>query len=137
MPAIDVAHVRFAAPDLDLMERFVADFGLQPFRADGVLYARGSGGAPFLHMTEPGDPAFVALGLTAPSVGALRDFAAGRGLAVQPIDRPGGASPARRAAAAARVVSAARTSASGLWRRRAARRDASTLAAARGRISRQ
>ncbi|MDK2760778.1 MAG: VOC family protein [Sphingopyxis sp.] len=90
MPAIDVAHVRFAAPDLDLMERFVADFGLQPFRADGVLYARGSGGAPFLHMTEPGDPAFVALGLTAPSVGALRDFAAGRGLAVQPIDRPGG-----------------------------------------------
>lgn len=90
MRAVDVAHVRFSAPDLDLMERFVGDFGLQAFREGSALYGRGCGSAPFLHMTEPGDPAFAALGLVAPSVDELRAFAASRGLTVEPLDRPGG-----------------------------------------------
>ncbi len=90
MRVTDVAHVRFSAPDLDLMERFVGDFGMQPFREGGALYGRGCGGSPYLHMTELGEPGFVALGLVAPSSEALADFAAARGLAVEPLDRPGG-----------------------------------------------
>lgn len=90
MQAVDVAYVRFSAPDLALMEGFVRDFGLQTFYDNDVLYARGSGGAPFVHVTEQGEPSFVALGLVAPSVDSLREFAAEFGLGVKRIAGPGG-----------------------------------------------
>ena len=44
----DIAHVRFAAPDLTQMKTFLEAFGLKTeLAADGKLYARGAGTAPF------------------------------------------------------------------------------------------
>ena len=68
MPVIkveDIAHVRFAAPDLATMRAFLEDFGLNPFEQGGRLYGMGSDGRPFVHVTEPGEAKFLALGLRA------------------------------------------------------------------------
>ena len=68
----DVAYVRFGAPDLDRMERFLSDFGLVTHtRADEVLYARGTDPAPYLHVTERGEPGFRAVGFDADEVAAI------------------------------------------------------------------
>jgi catechol 2,3-dioxygenase-like lactoylglutathione lyase family enzyme len=92
---VDVAHVRFAAPDLGAMRGFLEDFGLICFEADGRLYGRGADGAPFAHVTEPGAPAFLALGLRAASVEDLQTLAAHDGVAVEPFAAPGGGSVVR------------------------------------------
>ena len=89
----DVAYVRFRAPDLDRMARFLDDFGLAPSapRPDAeTLYMRGRGAAPFVHVTERGEPAFLALGLRAASVEDLHRLAAATGAAVGPLNAPGG-----------------------------------------------
>ncbi len=86
----DIAHVRFAAPDVQAMRAFLIDFGLEPFEAHGSLYARGGDGRPFVHVTEPGNPAFLALGLRAASVDDLGILASATGVAVEDFDAPGG-----------------------------------------------
>jgi len=86
----DVAHVTFRAPDLERMQRFLEDFGLRPWRDGDRLYARGLGPAPYVHMTELGEPGFTALGLRAGSVEDLQALAAQEGVALQTSDRPGG-----------------------------------------------
>ncbi len=87
----DIAHVRFAAPDLAKMQSFLTDFGLQSdINEDGRLYARGSDGIPFNHVTETGDPGFVALGLRAESVEDLEKLAQAENAAVESLDAPGG-----------------------------------------------
>lgn len=89
----DVAYVRFRAPDLDRMAWFLDDFGLAPSapRPDAeTLYMRGRGAAPFVHVTERGEPAFLALGLRAASVEDLHRLAAATGAAVGPLNAPGG-----------------------------------------------
>ncbi|MFM1961086.1 MAG: hypothetical protein RL588_2603 [Pseudomonadota bacterium] len=92
----DISHVRFTAPDLDEMERFLVSFGLTPFRDDaGRLLGRGSGGAPFLHMTEPGAPGFAAIGFRAASLEDLGVLAAAEGARVEDFDAPGGGSVVR------------------------------------------
>ena len=58
MPVIrieDIAHVRFAAPDLRAMHRFLEDFGLKVFEERGRLYGKAGDGRPFVHVTEPGE----------------------------------------------------------------------------------
>lgn len=87
----DIAHVRFAAPDLEAMKAFLVEFGLTPFEAgDGALYARGVGDQPFIHATTLGAPAFMALGLRAESVADLETLAAAEGAPVEPHAAPGG-----------------------------------------------
>lgn len=86
----DIAHVRFAAPDLSEMRAFLTDFGFESFEEDGRLYARGNDGRPFLHATEIGQPAFRALGLRAATVGDLEKLAMSEGAAVEDLDAPGG-----------------------------------------------
>jgi len=87
----DVAHVRFAAPDLEKMAAFLADFGLSPVETRaGVLFAAGAGAAPFVHVTEPGAPRFVAIGLRATSVADLETLARSEGVPVEDLDAPGG-----------------------------------------------
>ncbi len=93
MPIIrieDVAHVRFAAPDLAAMRSFLDDFGMDCFEQDGRLYGRGQDGRPFVHVTELGDARFVAVGFRAESVDDLERLAAGEGVAVCDSDEPGG-----------------------------------------------
>lgn len=86
----DIAYVRFSAPDLDEMERFLASFGMTAFREGGVLYARGLGPAPFLHATVPGEPGFRALGVKASSFDDLRGLAESEGLEIRQLEAPGG-----------------------------------------------
>lgn len=86
----DIAHVRFAAPDLGAMRAFLTDFGLECFEYEGQLYGRGSDGRPFIHATEPGEAAFKALGLRAASVADLEKLAAAAGASVEDATTPGG-----------------------------------------------
>jgi catechol 2,3-dioxygenase-like lactoylglutathione lyase family enzyme len=86
----DIAHVRYAAPDLAAMRAFLEDFGFACFESDGRLYARGGDGRPFLHVTEPGEPAFRGLGLRAATLADLETLARAEGLAVEDSREPGG-----------------------------------------------
>lgn len=87
----DISHVRFSAPDLGEMQRFLTAFGLASETAsDGTLYARGTGTAPFLHATTQGAAGFVAVGFRAASVSDLEALAAEEGTAVQALNAPGG-----------------------------------------------
>ncbi len=88
----DIAYARFAAPDLEAMERFVTDFGLVvTARGDDVLYARGTDPAPYLHVTERGEPGFRGVAFEAASAEDLHAAAGLEGAsAVEKIDAPGG-----------------------------------------------
>lgn len=88
----DVAYVRFSAPDLPRMEQFLTVFGMM--RADSndpdQLFMRGSSESPVLHITEVGEPRFVALGLKASSIEDLQSLAKSESAPVEPLAAPGG-----------------------------------------------
>ena len=87
----DVAFVRFSAPDLDEMKRFLEEFGLTRTAADSqCLFMRAAGTAPFVHATEKGEPGFRALGLRASNVADLETLARAEGTEVLPFEAPGG-----------------------------------------------
>jgi len=88
----DVAYVRFAAPDLGEMERFLTDFGLVVAARDGErLYARGTDPAPWFHHTVRGEPAFRGVGFEAASADDLARAASLDGASpVATLDDPGG-----------------------------------------------
>lgn len=86
----DIAHVRYAAPDLAKMRAFLEDFGMECVEAGGRLYGKGSDGRPFVHVTEPGDAKFLAVGLRADTVADLETLAAHEGVAVEDLGEPGG-----------------------------------------------
>ncbi|MFM7445990.1 MAG: VOC family protein, partial [Tabrizicola sp.] len=93
MPVIkveDIAHVRFAAPDLAVMRSFLEDFGMAAFEEGGRLYGKGGDGRPFLHVTQLGEAKFLAVGLRAESVADLEKLAAAEGAQVENINEPGG-----------------------------------------------
>ena len=96
--AEDIAYVRFRAPDLGRMRTFLQDFGLLDVKADGsseTLHMRGRGTAPFVHVTEQGEPAFVATGFRAASIEDLERLARYENVDVQPCLEPGGGSIVR------------------------------------------
>jgi catechol-2,3-dioxygenase len=86
----DIAHVRFAAPDLTAMRSFLEDFGLNCFDDGGRLYGKGGDGRPFVHVTEPGPAKFLAVGFRAESVADLEKLASHEGVPVQNLSEPGG-----------------------------------------------
>lgn len=88
----DIAYVRYAAPDLDLMQAFLEDFGLSlSRRTETALYMRGAGGAPFMHVTERSEQAGqIGFGLHARSLEDLTNLAAILGTTVQDNPEPGG-----------------------------------------------
>ncbi len=89
----DAAYVRFGAPDLGVMERFLNDFGLAVTarRGDDVIYARGTDPSPYLHVTERGEPGFRGVAFEAASAEDLRAAAKLEGAGpVEKIDAPGG-----------------------------------------------
>ena len=87
---VDIAHVRFAAPDLAAMRSFLADFGFDTFDHGGRLYGRGRDGRPFVHVTEFGEARFLAVGLRAASLADLEALARAEGAPVEVLDEPGG-----------------------------------------------
>ena len=86
----DIAHVRFAAPDLAVMRAFLDDFGMIAFKEGGRLYGKGSDGRAFVHVTEQGQARFLAVGLRARTLADLATLAAAEGVAVEDLDEPGG-----------------------------------------------
>mmetsp|Transcript_125688 Transcript_125688/g.305306 ORF Transcript_125688/g.305306 Transcript_125688/m.305306 type:complete len:448 (+) Transcript_125688:93-1436(+) len=88
----DVRHVRFAAPDLDVMEKFCHDFGMMTVsKSDSALYMRGHGDDAAVHITHKADDAaFIGFGLDAASDEDLRSFADATGLALEDYAEPGG-----------------------------------------------
>jgi catechol-2,3-dioxygenase len=86
----DIAHVRYAAPDLAAMRAFLEDFGMGCFEEGGRLYGRGTDGRPFIHVTERGVARFLGVGLRAESVADLEKLAASEGVPVEDLAEPGG-----------------------------------------------
>lgn len=95
MPTIkvtDIAYGRLRAPDLDVMEEFLTDFGMvRAARTRNALYMRGTDPAHHIHVTELGEPAFVGLAWYAASEADLHRLAKLAGASpVEAIDEPGG-----------------------------------------------
>jgi catechol 2,3-dioxygenase-like lactoylglutathione lyase family enzyme len=87
----DIQSVRYRAPDLDLMETFLADFGLKRVeRTANALYMRGGGADPFVHVTELGEAGTVGFALKAGSAEDLKKLARHSSVPVLPRDAPGG-----------------------------------------------
>src|SRR5579859_4603325 len=73
------------------MREFLEDFGL--VAADGDerrLFCRGYGDAPVLHIAEQGEPGFAGFGLRAARLDDLHTLAHAEGVAVEPLEAPGG-----------------------------------------------
>ncbi len=88
----DIAYTRLRAPDLDVMEQFLLDFGMvRAARTPQALYMRGTGPSHHLHVTEKGDEGFISLAYHARSEEDLHRVAGTPGAsAVHALDEPGG-----------------------------------------------
>ena len=89
----DVAFVRFQAPDLDVMQAFLEEFGLHVAECTSdALYMRGADDDGFVHVTHLGDDArFIGLAFEAASIVDLDQLAAHADFsAVDELDGPGG-----------------------------------------------
>jgi catechol 2,3-dioxygenase-like lactoylglutathione lyase family enzyme len=87
----DIVYARFRAPDLDKMEAFLVDFGMQRYaRTDTALYMRGVGSDPIVHVTELGDPGFVGLAFQANTEADLQAVADANDVTVEVRSEPGG-----------------------------------------------
>jgi catechol 2,3-dioxygenase-like lactoylglutathione lyase family enzyme len=87
----DIAFPRLQVPDLDVMEKFLTDFGMtRSARTDTALYMRGAGPAHHLHVSEVGEPALVAVAFEATRGEDLDTLAAATGAAVEDTGEPGG-----------------------------------------------
>ena len=88
----DIAYTRLRAPDLDVMEQFLLDFGMvRAARTPQALYMRGTGPSHHIHVTEKGDEGFISLAYLARSEEDLHRVAGTPGAsAVHSLDEPGG-----------------------------------------------
>jgi catechol 2,3-dioxygenase-like lactoylglutathione lyase family enzyme len=89
----DIAYARFTAPDLDVMETFLEDFGLvRSARTDTALYMRGRDPDHHLHITELAEESgFIGMAFKAASMEDLQTLADMDGASeVEEIDEPGG-----------------------------------------------
>jgi hypothetical protein len=74
------------------MQEFLEDFGLiKVHRDERRLYMRGTGTAPFVHVTELGPPGTIAFGYEATDESALEEWVrSGRADRIDTVDEPGG-----------------------------------------------
>ena len=91
-PISGISYGRLSAPDLGVMQQFLEDFGLVLVHRDARrLFMRGTGDAPFIHVTELGEPGTIAFGYDAVDESVLHEFVkSGAARAVESIDEPGG-----------------------------------------------
>ena len=91
-PIKAISYARLSAPDLDVMQQFLEDFGLVKVHRDAQrLYMRGTGNDPFIHVTELGEAGTIAFGYEAVDESVLHDLVkSGAARAVESIDEPGG-----------------------------------------------
>ncbi|PWU25595.1 MAG: catechol 1,2-dioxygenase [Candidatus Rokuibacteriota bacterium] len=95
MPVIkvtDLAYGRLRAPDLDVAEEFLSQFGMvKAERTNDALYMRGTDPAHHIHVTEKGEPGFVGLAYYAASAEDLKRVSKAPGASgIENIDEPGG-----------------------------------------------
>jgi len=91
--AVDVGYVIYQVSDLDRMESFLRDFGLtRAARTAEKLYMRGTGSAPYVHVTAKGATnRFVGGALKMGSLEDLEALAKMPGSsAIENVDDPGG-----------------------------------------------
>lgn len=89
----DIAYVRYQAPDLDLMESFLIDFGLfRAHRTETTLYMRSRGPMPYVHVTDLGPAQSLSYALLADSRADLDKLAEACGAKVEPNPEPAGGS---------------------------------------------
>ena len=88
----DVAYGRIRSPDLDKQEEFLTNFGMvRAERTGTALYMRGTDPEHHIHVTELGDPGFVALAFNVDSEDELEKAARIDGASpVEAMDEPGG-----------------------------------------------
>lgn len=89
----DIAYVVYAVPDLDIMERFLVDFGLKTtLRTDDSLYMRTINGLPYQYVARLADSSdFLAFGMEAEDYSDLESLVAqGHAPEIETIDAPGG-----------------------------------------------
>jgi len=92
---LDIEYVRMQAPDLDAMQTFLLDFGMQvALRTPQRLYMRGTGEASYIHITELADKAgLAAIGFSAADAADLTALASLPGAsAIEESTEPGGGS---------------------------------------------
>ncbi|MDR5794945.1 VOC family protein [Caballeronia sp. LZ008] len=91
-PINGMAFVRLSAPDLGMMQAFLEDFGMVvAHRDDTRLFMRGVGDAPFLHVTELGDPGVLSFGYELRDASLLDDIAKlPDAHGIETLDAPGG-----------------------------------------------
>lgn len=89
---VDIAYGRLSAPDLDLMEEFLTNFGMvKSARTNNALYFRGTDPPHHIHVTEKGEPKFIGLAYYAESEDDLKKVAKLPGASgIENIDEPGG-----------------------------------------------
>ena len=88
----DLAFIRLRSPDLDLAEKFLTDFGMvRAERTPTTLYMRGTSEAPYLHVTELGEPKVIGFAFYIGPEAQLQAFAAQHGnLPIEDLEGPGG-----------------------------------------------
>lgn len=88
----DLAYGRLAAPDLDIMEEFLVNFGMvRAERTDKALFMRGMDPDHTIHVTELGDPTFIGLAFHAESEEDLEKISNVEGASeIHDVDEPGG-----------------------------------------------
>lgn len=89
----DIAYVRLGVPDLDRMEKYLVDFGMQPSaRTASALYMRGDGPLHHVHISEKANQAgLLAFGFLASSADDLEALSKVSGASpVHDIQEPGG-----------------------------------------------
>ena len=87
-----MAFVRLSVPDLDVMEKFLLDFGMiSVARDERRMYMRGTGPSPYVHVTEKGPPGIISYGYDVAHRSVLEHLVS-EGLAegIEPLDGPGG-----------------------------------------------
>lgn len=88
----DIVYARYQAPDLDVMERFLLDFGMKrQARTATTLYMRGHGPNPYVHVTDLGEESRSdGFGLRARSAEDLEQLAGALGLSTEQNAEPAG-----------------------------------------------
>lgn len=90
--AVDLAQVTYQVKDLDLMERFLQDFGLITHaKEDDRLYMRGVGEQHHIHVTQRGEQQkFIGATFQMASMEALEALAKQENLPIEDSTEPGG-----------------------------------------------
>ncbi len=88
----DIAYGRLRSPDLDQMEEFLTEFGMERSdRTNDALYMRGTDPQHHIHITEKGDPAFIGFAYHVDSEDDLARIADTPGATgIENMDEPGG-----------------------------------------------